>query len=99
MFSVEISFISLFCVLFYFQTVTSLQNVCTTSPARTVPQQALSAITGTVTGGYCTAPGGIRPDVPLSDVPGYQPWKALNEFAMHNDLEQPPFQQLVSATF
>ena len=84
---------------FLFQTVTSLQSVCSSSPGITVPQQTLSAITGSVSGGYCSAPGGIRPDVPLTDVPGYQPWKALNEFAMHNDLEQPPFQQLVSATF
>ncbi len=32
------------------------------------------------------------------EVQSYQPpWKALSEFAMQSDLDQPPFQQLVSA--
>ena len=31
---------------------------------------------------------------PDSD-PGYQPWKALNEFAMQSEIERTPFEQLV----
>ena len=32
------------------------------------------------------------------EVQSYQPpWKALSEFAMQSELDQPPFQQLVSA--
>jgi hypothetical protein len=32
---------------------------------------------------------------PDSD-PGYQPWKALNDFAMQSEIERTPFEQLVS---
>lgn len=31
---------------------------------------------------------------PDSD-PGYQPWKALNDFAMQSEIERTPFEQLV----
>ena len=32
------------------------------------------------------------------EVQSYQPpWKALSEFAMQSEIEQPPFQQLVSS--
>ena len=30
------------------------------------------------------------------EVHTYPPWKALSEFALHSDLDQPAFQQLVS---
>lgn len=39
--------------------------------------------------------GSMRPDVNMTDISGYQPWKALNDFAMHNDMDQGAFQQLV----
>lgn len=31
----------------------------------------------------------------MTDISGYQPWKALSDFAMHNDMDQGAFQQLV----
>jgi hypothetical protein len=40
--------------------------------------------------------GSMRSDVNVTDISGYQPWKALNDFAMHNDMDQGAFQQLVS---
>ena len=57
-----------------------------------------SAISGVQTYSTNLTPPSLRPpaDVSLSDLPGYQPWKALNEFALHNDMDQGPFQQLVS---
>lgn len=44
---------------------------------------------------YVPNSASLRPDVSMTDISGYQPWKALNEFAMHNDIDQGAFQQLV----
>ncbi|XP_028408130.1 insulin gene enhancer protein ISL-1-like isoform X1 [Dendronephthya gigantea] len=38
---------------------------------------------------------GLVASSPDSD-PGYQPWKALNEFAMQSEIERTPFEQLVN---
>ena len=43
----------------------------------------------------------VRNDTPMQgtqvEVQSYQPpWKALSDFALSSDIDQPPFQQLVS---
>lgn len=62
-------------------------------PSRTLPP---SAISGVQVFASSLTPS-LRPpsEVSMGDLPSYQPWKALNEFAMHNDMDQGPFQQLV----
>ncbi|XP_032218609.1 insulin gene enhancer protein isl-1 isoform X3 [Nematostella vectensis] len=62
----------------------------TGAPPRTLPQQTLPAISGVPYGNS----GSMRPDA-MSDMSGYQPWKALNDFAMHSEMDQGAFQQLV----
>ena len=64
-------------------------------PSRTLPP---SAISGVQVFASSLTPPSLRPpsEVSMGDLPSYQPWKALNEFAMHNDMDQGPFQQLVS---
>ncbi|KAM7450792.1 Insulin protein enhancer protein isl-1 [Porites harrisoni] len=63
-------------------------------PSRTLPP---SAISGVQVFASSLTPPSLRPpsEVSMGDLPSYQPWKALNEFAMHNDMDQGPFQQLV----
>lgn len=56
------------------------------------PPQSMTALSGVP---YGPNSGSIRPDVNMTDISSYQPWKALNEFAMHNDMDQGAFQQLV----
>lgn len=78
--------------------------VCIQSPTGSSPNALSSrslppsAISGVQTYSSNITPPSLRPptDVAMGDIPSYQPWKALNEFALHNDMDQGPFQQLVS---
>ncbi|XP_031548525.1 insulin gene enhancer protein isl-1-like isoform X2 [Actinia tenebrosa] len=62
------------------------------TPNSMSPQQSMTSLSGVP---YGPNSGSIRPDVNMSDISSYQPWKALSDFAMHNDMDQGAFQQLV----
>lgn len=70
---------------------------CVVSPHRTLLVQNLQGMTGTAL--VAGSPIRHNPSVPGHpvEVQAYQPpWKALSEFALQSDLDQPAFQQLVS---